>query len=115
MLGLGHGQWDSTEIDRQVGWQQAQARKAAGVTKRQLAAQFGLLYSTLANYEEGRRPLRVAQLSTIAAALDQSPVVFLVNLPEAAAVINRIDGDLERCLQIALILDSLDSTPPKQS
>jgi transcriptional regulator with XRE-family HTH domain len=63
----------------------------------------------LANYEEGRRPLRIAQLVAIAAALGRSPAAFLVDLPEAAAVIERIDGDLDRCLQVAFILDSLDS------
>jgi hypothetical protein len=30
-----------------------------------------------------------------------------------AAVINRIDGDLERCVQIAFMLASLDSTVPE--
>src|SRR6266508_2802384 len=91
-------------IDAQLG-QRLRAARTAG----QLAARLGWPYTTLANYEEGRRPLRTAQLVAIAAALGRSPAAFLVDLPEAAAVIERIDGDLDRCLQVAFILDSLDS------
>jgi transcriptional regulator with XRE-family HTH domain len=100
---------DARAIDIQIGRRLAVARKAAGLTVRDLAARLGWPYTTLANYEEGRRPLRVAQLVAIAAALGQSPAAFLVDTPEAAAVVNRIDGDLDRCLQLAFILDSLDS------
>ena len=100
---------NAASIDRQIGRRLATARKAAGLTVRQLATQLGWPYTTLANYEEGRRPLRVTQLSAIAAVLGQSPAAFLVDLPEAATIINRIDGDLDRCLQVAFMLDSLDS------
>lgn len=100
---------DAAMIDAQIGRRLAAARKTARLTIRQLAAQLGWPYTTLANYEAGRRPLRMAQLVSIAAALGQSPAAFLVDLPEAAAVINRIDGDLDRCVQVAFILDSLDS------
>lgn len=98
------------DIDTQIGRRLASARRAAGLTVRQLAARLGWPYTTLANYEEGRRPLRVAQLSAIAATLGQSPAAFLVELPEAATIINRIDGDLDRCLQVAFMLDTLDSS-----
>lgn len=100
---------NAVNYDAQLGRRLASARKAAGLTVRQLAARLGWPYTTLANYEEGRRPLRVAQLSAIAATLGQSPAAFLVDLPEAATIINRIDGDLDRCLQVAFMLDSLDS------
>ena len=96
-------------MDAQLGQRLRAARTAAQLTIRQLAARLGWPYTTLANYEEGRRPLRTAQLVAIAAALGRSPAAFLVDLPEAAAVIERIDGDLDRCLQVAFILDSLDS------
>jgi transcriptional regulator with XRE-family HTH domain len=96
------------DIATQIGRRRAPARRAAGLTVRQLAARLGWPYTTLANYEEGRRPLRIAQLSTIAGALGQSPAAFLVELPEAATIINRIDGDLDRCLQVAFMLDTLD-------
>ena len=100
---------ESASVDRQVGERLRAARMAARLTIRQLAARLGWPYTTLANYEEGRRPLRIAQLAAISAALGRSPATFLVELPEAAAVIERIDGDLDRCLQLAFILDSLDS------
>ena len=100
---------NTVNIDIQIGRRLASARKAAGFTVRQLAARLGWPYTTLANYEEGRRPLRIAQLIAIATALGRSPAAFLVDLPEAAAVIERIDGDLDRCLQVAFILNSLDS------
>jgi transcriptional regulator with XRE-family HTH domain len=102
-------------IDIQIGRRLAVARKAAGLTVRDLAARLGWPFTTLANYEEGRRPLRVAQLVAIAEALGQSPAAFLLDSPEAAAVVNRIDGDLDRCLQIAFILDSLDSTAENEA
>jgi transcriptional regulator with XRE-family HTH domain len=100
---------NAVDYDVRIGRRVASARQAAGLTVRQLAARLGWPYTTLANYEEGRRPLRVAQLSAIAAVLGQSPAAFLVDLPEAATIINRIDGDLDRCLQVAFMLDSLDS------
>ena len=100
---------DTPMIDAQLGQRLRTVRTAAHLTIRQLAAQLGWPYTTLANYEEGRRPLRIAQLVAIAAALGRSPAAFLTDLPEAAAVIERIDGDLDRRLQVAFILDSLDS------
>src|SRR5690349_16259154 len=104
-----------SSTDAEVGRRLASARKAAGLTIRQLAERLGWPYTTLANYEEGRRPLRVTQLVAIAAALDWSPAAFLVDLPEAATIINRLDGDLDRCLQVAFILDSLDSAAEPES
>lgn len=101
---------NTADIDIQIGRRLASARKAAGLTMRQLAARLGWPYTTLANYEEGRRPLRIVQLSAIAAALGQSPAAFLVELPEAATIINRISGDLDRCLQVASMLDALDGS-----
>ena len=106
---------DAETIDVQVGRRLAAARQAAGLTVRQLAARLGWPYATLANYERGRRPLRVAQLVALAAALGQSPAAFLVDSPEAAAIVNRIDGDLERCVQVAFVLDSLDHEAPAAS
>jgi transcriptional regulator with XRE-family HTH domain len=99
---------NTVDYDAQIGRRLASARKAAGLTVRQLAERLGWPYTTLANYEEGRRPLRIVQLCAIAGALGQSPAAFLVELPEAATIINRIDGDLDRCLQVAFMLDTLD-------
>jgi hypothetical protein len=52
--------------------------------------------------------MRIAQLSAITAAHRQSLAAFLVELPEAATIINRIHGDIDRCLQVAFVLDTLD-------
>ena len=106
---------DARAIDIQLGRRLALARKAAGLTVRDLAARLGWPYTTLANDEAGRRPLRVAQFVAIAAALGQSPAAFLVDSPEAAAVVNRSDGDLDRWVQIAFILDSLDRTEARET
>jgi len=65
-------------IDIQIGRRLAVARKAAGLTIRAMAAKLDWPFTTLANYEAGRRPLRIAQLVVIAAALGQSPAAFLV-------------------------------------
>lgn len=100
-------------LDAEVGRRIARARTAAGVTLRALAARIGVGHSTLANYENGRRPLRVAQLITIARALGCSPAALLVDPPEAAAVVGRIDGSLERALQVAFILDTLEQPLPE--
>lgn len=99
----------STPSDVALGQRLAAARMHAGLTIRQLAVQLGWPHTTLANYERGRRPLRVAQLIAIAQVLHQSPAAFLVGSPEAAAIINAVDHDLDRCLQVAFFLDSLDA------
>ena len=95
--------------DIQLGQRLAAARKAAGLTVRELAAQLSWPFTTLANYEAGRRPIRIAQLVAIAEKLHQSPAAFLVDLPEAAVIINSIDGNLDRCLQVAFFLESLET------
>lgn len=106
---------DTATFNIQLGRRLAEARKAAGLTVRQLAAHLSWPHTTLANYEEGRRPLRVAQLVAIAQALQLSPATFLIESPEAAAIINRIDGDLDRCLQVAFVLESLDAAADDDS
>ncbi len=95
-------------VDQQVGQRLAAARRAAGLPLRELAARLGWPHTTLGNYEQGRRPIKVAHLVAIATALGSSPAALLVELPEAAAIINALDGDLERCIQVAYILETLD-------
>jgi transcriptional regulator with XRE-family HTH domain len=72
----------------------------------------GIDHSTLANYEAGRRPLRVVQLIAIARAIGVAPAALLIDPPEARAIVNRIDGDLERTLQVSYILETLDLPGP---
>lgn len=96
-----------------VGRRIAQARVAAGMSLRALAARLGVDHSTLAAYEAGRRPLRVTQLVSIARAVGMSPAALLIDPPEAAALVNRLDGNIERALQLSYILDTLDLPGPE--
>lgn len=94
-------------IDSRVGERLARARKAAGLTLQELADQLGWPYSTLANYEIGRRPIKLAHLEAIAAALHRSPAAFLVDTDEAAAIVEQIARNQERCLQVLFFLETL--------
>jgi len=49
-------------LKRHVGQRLARARKAAGLTLQELADQLAWPLSTLANYETGRRPIKLAHL-----------------------------------------------------
>ncbi len=94
-------------IDVRVGQRLARARKAAGLTLQELAERVKWPLSTLANYETGRRPIRLAHLEAIGAALNRSPAAFLVDSDEAAAIVDQIVGNQERCLQILFFLETL--------
>lgn len=96
------------EVAAAIGRRIAQARVAAGMTLRTLAAHLGVDHSTLAGYEAGRRPLRVTQLVAIARAVGLAPAALLIEPPEAAALVSRIDGNLECAIQLSYILDTLD-------
>jgi transcriptional regulator with XRE-family HTH domain len=87
------------------------ARKAAGLTLQELADQLGWPYSTLASYEIGRRPIKLAHLEAIAVALRRSPAAFLVDSDEAAAIVEQIASDQERCLQVLFFLETLIDQP----
>ena len=63
--------------DDQFGRRLAHARQDAGLTLQELAERVGWYVSTLHNYESGRRPLKVAQLAQLAAALNSLLVGFL--------------------------------------
>jgi transcriptional regulator with XRE-family HTH domain len=103
-----------SEVDLAIalGQRIAEARTQAGLTLRVLAGRMGIDHSTLANYEAGRRPLRVVQLIAIARAIGVAPAALLIDPPEARAIVNRIDGDLERALQVSYILETLDLPEP---
>lgn len=104
---------DETATSVALGRRISEARAQAGLTLRALAARLGVDHSTLANYESGRRPLRVTQLVAIARALGYAPAALLIDPPEAAAVVNRLDGNLERALQVSYILDTLEQPEPE--
>ena len=98
-------------IDVRVGQRLARARKAAGLTLQELADRLGWPLSTLDNYETGRRPIKLAHLEAIGAILNRSPAAFLVDSDEAAAIVEQIVGNQERCLQVLFFLDALTEQP----
>lgn len=100
-------------IDMAVGRRIAEARQAGGLTVRELATRLGWPHSTLANYERGRRPLTLARLDAIARALHRVPASFLVGSYEAAAIVEAIADDVERCVQVRLVLGALDEPLPE--
>ncbi len=104
---------NEAEVAAVVGRRIAHARVAAGMTLRALAARLGIDHSTLAGYEAGRRPLRVTQLISIARALGMAPAALLIDPPEAASVVNQLDGNLERVLQVSYILATLALPGPE--
>ncbi|NTW00193.1 MAG: hypothetical protein HGA19_02680, partial [Oscillochloris sp.] len=50
----------------------------------------------------------------IAAALHRPPAAVLVATPEEAEVIAVIAGDIEKCLQVRLVLAALDEPLPEE-
>ncbi|MFP4436138.1 MAG: helix-turn-helix domain-containing protein [Chloroflexaceae bacterium] len=104
---------DDTLLDQQIGQRIAAARQAAGLTVRDLAARLGWPHTTLSNYEVGRRSLPVSRLYAIAAALQRTPAALLIDLPEAAAIVDTLEGNPERCLQVQMVLETLDEPLPE--
>jgi transcriptional regulator with XRE-family HTH domain len=105
-----------TSVDKLIGQRLAHARLQSGLTLRELAARLGWDHSTLSSYETGRRSLNIARLIAVAQELGRSPASFLVTTPEAAIIVDQIDGNIERCLQIGIVLESLehgDEPPPE--
>jgi transcriptional regulator with XRE-family HTH domain len=99
------------EIHIQLGQRVAAWRTSAGLTIRELADRLGWPHTTLGNYESGRRALPIARLYEIAAALDHAPATLLVEEPEAAAIVDQVVLDPERCAQIGFILETLNDAP----
>jgi hypothetical protein len=57
------------------------------------------------------RPIKLAHLEVIAAALHRLPAVFLVDSDAAAAVALQIARNQERCLQVLFFLETLAESP----
>ena len=98
----------ASPVDTLVGGRIADARRASGLTVRELASTLGWPHSTLNNYETGRRPIPLDRLFAIAVALHRPPATFLVETPEEADIIAAVAGNIEKCLQIKLVLAALD-------
>jgi transcriptional regulator with XRE-family HTH domain len=99
--------------DVSFGQRLARARQAAGLTLQELAKRVGWHISTLHNYESGRRPLKIAQLAQLAAALNRSPAAFLAASDDAMPIIEQIDASAERREQVALFLSHLEVSDDK--
>jgi transcriptional regulator with XRE-family HTH domain len=79
-----------------------------GPTVRDLVARLGWLHTTLSNYEVGRRSLPVSCLYEIAAALQRTPASLLIEPPEAASIVDVLADNLDLCLQVQMVLETLD-------
>jgi transcriptional regulator with XRE-family HTH domain len=105
-----------SERDRWVGQRVAAARKAAGLTVRQLAEQLGWPdHSRLTSYETGRRAMTVGTLMEIAQALGQAPAALLAESLEEAAIMTQVAGNRERAQQLAYLIHLLDEGEPGPS
>src|SRR5436190_5397998 len=91
---------DANAYDISFGRRLARARQAAGLTLQELAQRVGWHVSTLHNYESGRRPLKIAQLAQLAAALNRSPAALLAASDDAISIIEQIDASIERREQV---------------
>lgn len=56
-------------------------------------------------------PIKLAHLEAIATALHRSPAAFLVDSDEAAAIVEQIASNQERCLQVLFFLETLAEQP----
>ena len=105
-----------SDRDRWVGQRLAAARKAAGLTVRQLADRLGWPdHSRLTSYETGRRTTSVVTLIEIARALGQAPAALLVESPEEAEIIAQVAGNRERAQQLSYLIHLLGEGEPAPS
>jgi transcriptional regulator with XRE-family HTH domain len=108
-----------SDRDRWVGQRLAAARKAAGLTVRQLADRLGWPdHSRLTSYETGRRTTSVVTLIEIARALGQAPAALLVESSEEAEIITQVAGNRERAQQLSYLIHLLgedEPAPPEEA
>jgi transcriptional regulator with XRE-family HTH domain len=104
----------TTTVDKLIGQRLAKARIQAGLTLRDLAARLNWDHSTLSSYETGRRSLNITRLVAVAQALGHSPASFLVSTSEASSIVDQIDGNIERCIQVGMVLEALDANDSLQ-
>jgi transcriptional regulator with XRE-family HTH domain len=95
------------DVWRRVGRRIAAARRAAGLTQRELAQRLHWPPDTLIHYEHGRRALAVDRLVAIATALHQHPATLLIEDDALALLIERVSVDAQLGKQITFFLDTL--------
>jgi transcriptional regulator with XRE-family HTH domain len=98
----------ASSIDALVGARIAEARRKAGLTVRDLATTLEMPHTTLNNYETGRRPIPIDRLAKIAKALRRPAASFLVETSDEADLIASLVGNIEKCLQVRLVLAALE-------
>ncbi len=99
--------------DGQLGRRIQAARIDAGLTLRELAARLDWPISTLHNYEQGRRALRMHEMQAIAHALGCPPVAFLLDDPELTRIVGELLDDPELIAEVRFFLDSLRMPAPE--
>ncbi len=99
-------------LDAQLGQRIHAARLAAGLTLRELAARLEWPISTLHNYEQGRRALRVSAVLSIADALDCPPLAILSDDPDLIRIVTELTTHPELIDDVRFFLDSLRMPAP---
>ena len=77
------GRWVSSPSYRAAAGVLVEARKAAGLTQRQLAARIGRPYTMIANIERGERQIDVVEFVAIARALGFGEAELMARLGAA--------------------------------
>jgi transcriptional regulator with XRE-family HTH domain len=80
---------------------------AAGLIHEQLAQRLRWPRDTLIHYEHGRRAISVARLAAIAAALDISPAVLLIEDESFSDLVARLAASSELRSQVEFFLSTL--------
>ena len=95
-------------MSRIVGQRIAAARRAVGLSQRELAERLGWPRDTLINFEYGRRAIDVDRLVAIARALGHHPATLLLEADDVlVALIERTRQDPELAQQIAFFMTTL--------
>lgn len=95
-------------MSRIVGQRIAAARRAAGLSQRELAERLHWPRDTLINFEYGRRTIDVDRLAAIATALDRHPATLLFDADDVlVTLIERTRNDPELAYQMAFFLNTL--------
>jgi transcriptional regulator with XRE-family HTH domain len=75
----------SREIDKRFGQLLAKRRKRAGISQERLADILGLTRTSVTNIEQGRQPVQLHTLFTIADALGIEPTDLMPTAPELSS------------------------------
>lgn len=105
---------NSNTFTRAVGRRIAAARRSAGLTQAELAAQLDWPRDTLIHYEHGRRAIAVDRLAAIAAALNIPPATFLMGDDTLARLFTQLSRDPHLPKQVLFFLSTLEMHEEEQ-